>query len=88
MPDLLLGFLDGVEDGHAEHVLAALAGRTPGHHLRPEVQHELGPGHALAPGDALHDYAFGFVDQYSHVIRPECPFMNETTEAQRRNQVL
>jgi hypothetical protein len=65
-PTLVDRFADGVEDGHAFHILAALAGRAAGDDVGAEFAHELGAGAAFAAGDALHEHAFGSINDDGH----------------------
>ncbi len=61
---------DGVEDGHAVGVLAALAGRDAGHDVGAEGAHLLGVEAALTAGDALDEDAAGAVDEDAHDAVP------------------
>ncbi len=60
------GFVDGVEDGDAERGLAAFAGRDAGDEFGAVVDAIFGVELAGFAGDALADYAGGFVDQDAH----------------------
>ncbi len=67
-PGLFPCLLDGVEYRHPFDFLAALAWGDAGHDLGAVFAHELGAGHAFAPGDALNENSFSLVNQYGHAL--------------------
>ena len=64
------GLLAGVEDRHAEHFLAALAGGHAGDDLGAVLHHLLGVEAAFAAGEALDDDFRLGVDKDAHYALP------------------